>query len=586
MLANFPNLNSYWAYLIIEEFIRLDRDYFILSPGSRCTPLTVAVANHPKARKIIVYDERSAAFHALGYAHATGKSAILICTSGTAAANYYPAVIEATSNHLPLIILSADRPPELQQTGANQTIKQDHLYGQYIKHFFNLPCPTQNIVPSMVLTTIDQAVYQNTKGVVHLNCHFREPLAPTPQKIDLDYFNLLQHWQNSGQPYTQYSSSIVLPQDIHLSKIANILNQTQSGILAIGHLRNFQTQEAILELAQHLNWPIFADIQSGLRLNSGIPQLIFYFDQILCQDNFTEIYSIETVLQIGDRIISQRFNQWLKKANLKHYIVVTNNAERHDAEHIVSYKIESHISSFCQILTQKLLPKKDNRICQKLQQQSQEITPVINDFILQNKTINEPAIAHLISRYIPQHHGLFLANSMAVREMDMYGIGKRYPIKIAANRGTSGIEGTIASATGFLTGLKQPVTLLIGDLALLHDLNSLSLLTSLAHPLTIVLINNDGGGIFSFLPIAEFSEIFEPYFGTPHGHQFRSAAELFNLNYYQPQTIQEFIDIYTLGVQHDQPSLIEVITHRDTNYQLHQQLQRKIQETLTQKDLI
>jgi 2-succinyl-5-enolpyruvyl-6-hydroxy-3-cyclohexene-1-carboxylate synthase len=169
---------------------------------------------------------------------------------------------------------------------------------------------------------------------------------------------------------------------------------------------------------------------------------------------------------------------------------------------------------------------------------------------------------------------------MAIREMDMYGINNNKNIQIAANRGTSGIEGTIATASGFAMGLKTPVTVMIGDLAFLHDLNSLSSLKSVNYPLIIILINNDGGGIFSFLPIAEFTDIFEPYFGTPHGLTFESAAKLFEIAYYQPQTQEEFIQVYQTALDSQKSCLIEVITERSKNYQHHQELQQKIKAVL------
>ena len=181
-------MNQLWGYLIIEELVRNGVDYFVISPGSRSTPLTVAVAQNQQAKKIICLDERAAGFHAIGYARATGNPAMLICTSGTAAANYFPAVIEAAMDNIPLIILSSDRPPELRQTGANQTINQVNLYGNYPTWQFDLPCPTAEINPNVVLTTIDLAVSrarQATGGVVHLNCMFREPFGSTDLPVEI-----------------------------------------------------------------------------------------------------------------------------------------------------------------------------------------------------------------------------------------------------------------------------------------------------------------------------------------------------------------------------------------------------------------
>lgn len=182
----------------------------------------------------------------------------------------------------------------------------------------------------------------------------------------------------------------------------------------------------------------------------------------------------------------------------------------------------------------------------------------------------------MISRYIPEQNGLFLANSMPIRDMDMYAATDGPVVSVAANRGTSGIEGTIASAAGFAAGLNSPVTLLIGDIAFLYDLNSLALLKSLSQPLIIVLVNNDGGGIFSFLPIAKFQNVFEPYFGVPHGLQFKQVTQMFGLDYYHPETTDAFIVAYKSAINNQRSAVIEVTTDRNENFALHQALQKNI----------
>ncbi|MGK7932601.1 MAG: 2-succinyl-5-enolpyruvyl-6-hydroxy-3-cyclohexene-1-carboxylic-acid synthase [Microcystaceae cyanobacterium] len=579
-MVNPSNLNSLWGFLIIEELIRNGYHYFILSPGSRCTPLTVAVARHPKAEKIIYYDERGAAFHGLGYAKATGNPAILICTSGTAAANYYPAVIESSTNHIPLIILSADRPPELQQRGANQTIKQNILYGQYTKYFLNLPCPNDKISPEMVLSIIDQAC-SFSKCVVHLNCAFREPLAPTSEEINLNTFPSLNKWKQTNLPYYKSSHPQLIIQPSEKEQLLSILKASEEGILCIGRLNNFSEQELVIKFAKQLNWPVFADVQSGLRLNSSIPQLIPYFDYLVLQENFNKLYPIETVLQIGDRIISKSFQQWLSKSEITHHIVVTDYEEQYDPNYTVTWQIKSNISLFCQQIIDSLSLSQQEDLLKKLQQQSQTVELTIDNILNQQTSLNEPLVSRLISHYLPAEHGLYLANSMAIREMDRYGVSDGKNRKVAANRGTSGIEGTIATASGFSKGIKAPVTVLIGDLAFLHDLNSLAQLNALDYPLIIVLVNNDGGGIFSFLPISEVSDVFEPYFGTPHGLQFKAASQLFKIDYYQPQTPTEFAQMYQTALNSSQSTLIEVISDRTYNYQLHQDLQNEILSQLS-----
>ena len=202
------SLNALWAQLIVQELLRNQINQFVLSPGSRCTPLTAAVAAEKQAAALMHFDERGAAYFALGYARASGRPAVLVCTSGTAAANYYPAVVEASMDMLPLILLTADRPPELLASGANQTIEQVNLYGNYVRFHFELPCPDELVAPESILTLVDQAVYRATRspaGPVHINCMFREPLAPSPLPKDFSpYLAGAQRWLNNNKPFTAY----------------------------------------------------------------------------------------------------------------------------------------------------------------------------------------------------------------------------------------------------------------------------------------------------------------------------------------------------------------------------------------------
>jgi 2-succinyl-5-enolpyruvyl-6-hydroxy-3-cyclohexene-1-carboxylate synthase len=588
MIIDTSNINSLWGSLIIEELVRNGVDYFVISVGSRSTPLTVSVARNPRAKSIVCFDERSAAFHAIGYARATGKPAVVISTSGSAAANYFPAVIEGFTDTVPMIVISADRPPELRQTGANQTIQQFNLYGQYAKWQFDLPCPDEKISPQMVLTTIDQAVYQALRtpsGPVHLNCMFREPLAPTKGDITQMYLACLERWLLKQKPYTQYTSSQVLPDAANIAELTDIINQTKRGILALGRLNSEAEIKAVGQLAEKLNWPVFTDIQSGMRLGNLTKNVIHYYDQLLLADIFQSQQPIDTVLQIGNRIICKRFQQFIEKHQPQNHVAIINDSYRHDPDHTVSLRIEASIPQFCSQLLPKISQPQDSDWVTQLKQQSQLVNQSVDDFLIAHKQISEPAVARIISRHIPQQHGLFLASSMPIRDMDMYAACDGSKVPVAANRGTSGIEGTIASASGFAVGLNSPVTLLIGDLAFLYDLNSLALLKSLSQPLIVVVVNNNGGGIFSFLPIAKFQDVFESYFGVPHELKFKPVVQMFGIDYYYPETTNAFLLAYQSAINHQRPAVIEVTTDRNENYALHQALQNKIVSELQKQTI-
>jgi 2-succinyl-5-enolpyruvyl-6-hydroxy-3-cyclohexene-1-carboxylate synthase len=585
-------MNQLWGYLIIEELVRNGVDYFVISPGSRSTPLTATVAQHPQAQKIVCLDERGAAFHALGYARATGNPAVLICTSGSAAANYLPAVIEASIDHIPLIILSADRPPELRQTGANQTIDQVNLYGSYPKWQFDLPCPTAEISPNMVLTTIDLAVSKSrptSGGVVHLNCMFREPFGSMDAPVEIPVS--LAKWNESRSPYTHYASKLTIPTPNEIESLIEIIQSTAKGILVVGQLKSTVDIEAVVELAARLNWAVFADIQSGLRLRQDFPNLIHYFDRLLLTDISVELEQIDSIVQIGTRIVSSRWLKWIDKHPPQNYILIVNDGERHDPNHLVSLRIESDITYLCQQLPH--LPA--SKWVQKLRSASDRISVTAAEFLKTTK-LTEPLIARTISELIPRQHGLWVSNSMPIRDLDMYGDGETGRrgdwetgrlgniIRIGANRGTSGIEGAIAAATGFAVGLQATVTAIVGDLSSLHDLNSFALLQRNSQPVIVVIINNDGGGIFSFLPIAKSTKIFDTYFGTPHGVNFSHAAAMFGLDYYHPQTADEFIRDYQQAFVNRRSAIIEITTDRSENLQLHQALDLEIQQQLKQVD--
>ncbi|MGC9526702.1 MAG: 2-succinyl-5-enolpyruvyl-6-hydroxy-3-cyclohexene-1-carboxylic-acid synthase [Limnospira sp.] len=578
---NAPNINVLWGMLIVEELIRNGIDYFVLSPGSRSTPLTVAIARHSKAKRRVCVDERGAAFHAIGYARATGNPAVLISTSGSAPANYFPAAIEASTDRLPLIIISADRPPELRQTGANQTIDQVNLYGNYTRWTFDLPCPDESISPAVVLTTVDQLVYRSRRsprGPVHLNCMFREPLAPTDSAISDGYTIPLKHWLNGDRPRTIYELPKATPTPQTLQQIATILNETKRGILAIGALSSPGEILAVSELAKRLQFPIFADIRSGLRFGNFIPEQIQYFDLLLSTETWKNSEPIETVLQIGDRILSKRFLQQLEQHPPANYIVILDEPGRHDPAHALTHRIDSDIEMFCQNISPFLKTKISETWKNNLFKTSRKIGDAIADSLISNLDFNEIAIAREVSRHIPPDSGLFLSNSMPVRDMDNYGLYGGNYVRIGANRGASGIDGIIASATGFCQGLNAPTTLTIGDLAFLHDLNSLSLVRSLPHPLWIIAINNNGGGIFSFLPISQFEDVFEPYFGTPQNLNFSHAAKLFDIEYFAPQSLEDFVRDYQRAIASQKSAILEIKTDRQNNRELHQKITQNVRQ--------
>ncbi len=580
------SLNRVWGGIIVEELVRCGAGVFCLSPGSRCTPLTLGVAANPRARSVVHFDERGAAYHALGWAKASGRPAVLICTSGTAAANYFPAVVEASQSEVPLIVLTADRPPELLDAGANQAIDQMKMFGDYVRWHCTLPCPDESVPPSFVLTTVDQAVHRSTcspAGPVHLNCMFREPFVPAeapwnPQK----YLQPIRRWRKAGSAYTRYAKAEQRPDAMTLALIVEMVRAARRGLLVVGELRSSAECRAVKTLARALKWPAFPDVASGLRLGNDRAPFVSYYDQMLLSPSLDSGGGPDVVLQIGTPFTSKRLMQYLAAASPDAYVLVAGHPLRHDPLHRVTLRVQADIESFCREASERLVTPRPKSAWMECQcKTSKVVHDEVEAFLARDDRLSEPQAARLISKHAPESSVVFLGNSMPMRDMDMYGSPLGASVRVAVNRGASGIDGNIAAAAGYAASLGVTVTALLGDLAALHDLNSLALLSQgITEPVVLVVINNNGGGIFSFLPIAGVKEHFERYFAAPHNLSFEHVAAQFGLEYACPTTGRAFIKAYQKALRGPRHSIIEIRTDRDENLRLHLALQETIARRL------
>ncbi len=576
----FSTINQLWADLMVKELVRNGVNYFCVSPGSRSAPLTIAVANNKRAKSFVHFDERGSAFYALGIAAAISQPVCVLTTSGTAAANLFPAIIEASKKKLPLIVLTADRPPELRHTGANQTIDQVKIFGDYVRWYFDLPTPTTEIPAEFVLTTVDQALHRSQgelKGPVHINCMYREPLVSLGGKINLtEYVKSIRSWLKGTRPFTQYvRPRIKLPEE-QIQDVVGAINKIKSGIIVAGKLATKQDREGALRLSEKLNWPIFPDVTSGLRLGCDHKNVIAYFDQLLLSGNILKRLKCDSVIHLGGRITSKRWYQYVEKNKPANYIMALNHPLRNDPLHGVTLRVQSSVAEFCQTLIPQLRKQHSKNILNYLQAANNKAAARIEKLLKNTDQLKEFSVARLITQHIPKDSALFISNSLPIREIDMYGDAAGESVTVAANRGASGIDGIIASAAGFAQGSNKATTLLIGDLAFLHDLNSLALLRTLYKPFVVVVLNNNGGGIFEFLPVAKIKNAFEKYFATPQDFQCRHAAQLFGLNYSLPRSQSEFIIAYRQAFQKPGSTIIEVQTSRKEIVQISQQFQKAL----------
>jgi len=366
-----------------------------------------------------------------------------------------------------------------------------------------------------------------------------------------------------------------------LKNVAEIINREERGLISVGRLKNGNERKSILNFIKKINWPVYADITSGLRLNSEIgSNMIKHFDQAILSEGFNKMAAPKTDIHFGGRITSKRFDQFLNHNKPENYIIVKDNPVRYDPVHLVTMHIETDICSFCDDISGFVRTAKENNFKDFYENKSKKVQEIIDMKIENEKDINEVFVSRNISALIPDKSCLFLSNSMPVRDMELYGQSTGKEIYIGTNRGVSGIDGILSTAIGFSSGYGKICTLLIGDLAFLHDLNALATINSIKTSLIIVLINNNGGGIFDFLPVSKSKDIFEDYFTTPHNLNFKGIAETFKINYYTAHDCKTFSQIYINAVEmaekKNRSSLIEVVTGRKYNLELRRRIKMEI----------
>ncbi|XP_054809027.1 protein PHYLLO, chloroplastic isoform X2 [Prosopis cineraria] len=610
-LEESANINAIWASLIIEECSRLGLTYFCIAPGSRSSPLAVAASSHTLITCISCFDERSLAFHAVGYARGSHIPAVIITSSGTAVSNLLPAVVEASQDFVPLILLTADRPPELQECGANQAIYQVNHFGSFVRYFFNLPAPTDQIPAKMVLTTLDSAVHRATStpcGPVHINCPFREPLENSPSKWKSSCLKGLDYWITNAQPYTKY---IHMQQSCRfnnptgqLTDVLTLILRAKHGLLVIGSIHTEDEIWAALHLVKHLMWPVVTDILSGLRLRkhlTSFPDIegnflfVDYLDHALLSKSVRGWLEIDVVIQIGSRITSKRICQMLDESVPFSYIMVDKNPNRQDPSHIVTHRIQSSIVGFVDFLIKARVPHSRSKWATSLQVLSKMVEWEMQFQICIECSLTEPHVAHVISEALSSESALFLGNSMPIRDADMYGhnrsicsksvtslmLDSDLPfswIRVAGNRGASGIDGLLSTAIGFAVGCNKKVFCVIGDVSFLHDTNGLAILnqSKLRKPMTILVLNNHGGGIFSFLPLANKTEpsILHQYFYTSHNISIGKLCLAHGIKHLYAQTKMELEDALFAAKNEDMDCLVEIESSIDGNANFHSILRK------------
>lgn len=544
--------NHVWSSLLLEELFRLGVRDIALAPGSRSAPLTMAAAAHQGFRRHLHFDERGLGFMALGLAKGSNRPVAVIMTSGTAVANLWPAVAEAQLTGVPLIILSADRPHELIDNGANQAIDQQGIFGHYPVYQQNLPSPTPTIPAAFVLSSVDQALARQalTPGVVHFNCMYPEPLYPGEHYQDFsDYLAPLGDWLASHKPWSPWQQNEPsCPPQPEWREWREW--QHKRGIIVAGRITDPEQAQVVAELAEQLGWPLLADLQSQIRFDS---RNLIHMDLALNDPEFVaELGRAEVLLQFGARLVSKRLGQFIKHHPWQDYWLVDPQPARLDPDYRLRNRLICSASAFAAAHPVTTAQAPWHILAELQHHASQQIATACEHF-------SELGVCHRLNSLIEGQ--LFVGNSMPARLMDMLGETGKGPSRVMTNRGASGIDGLIATAYGFAQSIEpgsdEPTTLLLGDLSALHDLNSLALLGKASRPLVVLLLNNDGGSIFRMLPVPSEGELLESYYRLPHGLGFEHAAAMFGLAYREPTTLAEFEHDYRAALKHG-VTLIEI----------------------------
>ncbi|MGD1804578.1 2-succinyl-5-enolpyruvyl-6-hydroxy-3-cyclohexene-1-carboxylic-acid synthase [Dapis sp. BLCC M126] len=535
MSIDFRNINTVWASILVETLQHLGLITAIISPGSRSTPLTFAFATHPKIKAIPIIDERSAAFFALGIAKKNHQPVVIVCTSGTAAANFYPAIIEAKESRIPLLVLTADRPPELRNCHAGQTIDQVKLYGNYPNWQVELSLPS---VELKILEYLRQTVIYGwekttfpTPGPVHFNIPFRDPLPPIvqPEAIALKS----KFPQNFFAPVQPILRTEYLPNYDLIAALKSQL-KSQQGIIIAGLAQPEKPQEycqAIAEISQTLNFPVLAEGLSPLRNYSQLnPYLISTYDLILRNQNLAEKLIPNIVLQIGELPTSKQLRSWLEATN-SHRLIIDKSDHNFDPLHGNTTHLRISVEQLAKIFTPEIiLNNYDKNYLNLWCKAEAKVRENIDKKMATINQILEPKISWLISQTLPKTTPIFIANSMPVRDVEFFWVPNSSQIQPFFNRGANGIDGTLSTALG-IAHCYQSSVMLTGDLALLHDTNGFLLRNKLIGHLTIILINNQGGGIFEMLPIAKFEPPFTEFFATPQDVNFAHLCKTYGVEH-------------------------------------------------------
>lgn len=568
------NPNTHWSSIFVDELARCGVEAVCIAPGSRSTPLTLAFADCPDIRIYRHLDERSAGFFALGMAMASGKPVALVCTSGTAAANFHPAVIEAYYSHIPLLVFTADRPAELRGSGANQTIDQVKMFGDHVLWSVEMPTP-QDDAPDVVLRHIRtmaaracSAAAGLRKGPVHLNFPFRKPLEPKdPDGPDkpVKGFNSAA----DQRPFTSFTRGKLMPEPGQVSAIVTIIRNNPRGLIICGpDCPGNDFAAKVVALAKYTGYPILADPLSNLRHGAHVDELVLggYHTWLPTLGDMVP----DLIIRFGAVPTSITLSAYLETTAPENHIHVREDGLWADDLHLTHTFIQCDPTALCEALIADL----DDVVSERDRSWASLLTGIESRMWrqmkheLHNAPFFDGAVVARILTALPEGSILFIGNSMPIRHVDTFDRPSGRPVTFFGNRGASGIDGNVSTALGLAAATGRHVTVLLGDITFYHDMNGL--LAVRQHELanvTFIVLNNNGGAIFHRLPIARHDPPFTELFLTPHGLTFEHAAAMYGLRYTAVQARVPAASQLAEAIQeHTGPQLVEIMTSNHEDY--------------------
>ena len=570
------NRNTALASVFTEELSRAGVERAVICPGSRSTPLALALLREPRIATTSVVDERSAGFFALGAASASRRPTAIVCTSGTAAANLHPAIAEADESSVPLLVLTSDRPPELRGVGAGQTIDQLKLYGSSVRWFCEVGTHDADDagllhLRSLACRAAACAAGDPRPGPVHLNFPWREPLGPEAREGAVTARSpLALEGRSEDAPLTGVHRPARALSGAELESIAADLRETDRGLIVAGRQRDPALAEAVAELADSCGYPVLAEPTSQVRSGRHRrDRVIWSYDAILHEA--PSALTPDLVLRFGELPTSKALREWLGGLDTALQLVVDPLETWIEPTRRAALLLRSDPVGLARDLAKRMSGREDGGFCDAWLSAGEAASRAIADAIpaLSTETgLTEPAVHLALADAYADSDVVFTASSMPIRDQEAFLPASDREVLFLANRGANGIDGTISSAEGAATAAGRPAWVLLGDLALHHDSNGLALLRDCGPPVRIVCLNNDGGGIFEFLPQADqvSRREFETIFGTPLGLELSSLAEHHGIEYRRVASASELCDPPPGHV------LFEVPVRRDTNVEIHRQI--------------